>query len=102
MDLSGQFISLSWFLSCDNKNLEQQGVKQQKSYSSVQLKQVDLQQTLSRHGSRLTLKELSSSSLLALPFLNFLSPPFGCPLCKIGLVPTISERECKWAYALAS
>lgn len=23
MDLSGQFISLSWFLSCDNKNLEQ-------------------------------------------------------------------------------
>ena len=47
MDLSGQFISLSWFLSCDNKNLEQQGVKQQKSYSSVQLKQACL--LLDRH-----------------------------------------------------
>ena len=24
MDCSGQFVSLPWFLSCDNKNLEQQ------------------------------------------------------------------------------
>ena len=48
MDLSGQFISLSWFLSRDNKIWNRLlGVKQQTSYSSVQLKQTYL--LLDRH-----------------------------------------------------
>ena len=70
------------------------GLKQQTSYSSVPLKQTDLLlDTLPRHGSRLTPKQLSSSSLLASLFLYFLSPSSGCAQCKIGLVPTISQGK---------
>ena len=76
------------------------GLKQQTSYSSVPLKQTDLLlDTLPRHGSRLTPKQLSSSSLLASLFLYFLSPSFGCAQCKIGLYPPpVKERKYKWAY----
>ena len=83
-----------------------QGLKQYKSYSSVQFSSVQaersfLRQAFPGHGSRLAPNKLSSSqSLLAFTLLYFPSPFFGCALCTIGLVPTTSqERGCTWAYA---
>ena len=92
MDLSGQFISLSWFLSRDNKTLEQQGVKQQTSYSSVQLKQAYLLlDSTPEPWEQANPKGVFWWSLWASPFLYFLSPLLRCALRKMGLVPIISQ-----------
>ena len=63
MDLSGQFVSLPWFLSCDNKNLEQQttGCKTagKLQLSSAQADTSFIRHTLPKHGNRPNPKESS-------------------------------------------
>ena len=66
-------------------------LKQQTSYSSVHLKQANL--LLNRHSQDMGAGRTQRSSLLPLgfSFLYFPFPPFGCPLCKIGLIPTTGQ-----------
>ena len=91
--LSSQFIFLPQLLSHCNKNMKWRikALKQQASYTSVHLKQTDL--LLDRHSQDMVTGQTQRSSLLPLgfPFLYFTFPPFGCPLCKIGFIPTTSQ-----------
>ena len=63
MDLSGKFVSVTWFLSRDNKNLEQQttGCKRadELQLSSAQADTSFIRPTLPKHGSRPVPKESS-------------------------------------------
>lgn len=89
--LSGQFISLPWFLAHCNKNLEQWverfKITDKLQLSSAQADRSFIRQTLLRHGSRLTPTSLTPP--LVSPFYKFLS--LGYALCIIGFVPTTSQ-----------
>ena len=97
--VSSQFISLPWFLSGCNKNLEQ-GTKGFKTADKLQLSsaQADssfIRQTFPRRGSRPTAKESSSWFFLASPFVYF-HFLLVVPCAKEGLYPPpVNERECK-------
>ena len=90
--LSGQFISLPWFLSHCNKNLEQWverfKITDKLQLSSAQADRSFIRQTLLRHGSRLTPTSPTPPSWFP-PFYKFLS--LGYALCIIGFVPTTSQ-----------
>ena len=81
--VSGQFISLPWLLH--NKNLK--GLKQQTSYSSVQLKQTDL--LLDRHSQHMAAGRPQRSH----PPHSFWLPPLYTSLFSFWLRP-VQNRAC--------
>ena len=94
--LSGQFIFLPQFLSHCNKNLKwwTKGFKttDKLQLSSSQADRSFIRQTLPRHmGAGRT--QRGPLLPLGFPFLYFRFPPFGCPLCKIGLIPRTGQSE---------
>ena len=69
------------------------GLKQQTSYSSVPLKQTDFLLDTPKTWEQADPKAAVFLIPVGFLVLYFLSPPFGCAQCKIGLVPTTSQGK---------
>ena len=96
--LSCQFFFSSCLISTKIWFDGLKGLKQHTVISQFSSSRQNFYQTLRRHGSRSTPKELSSSSwfLLASPFYYFLSPPLSYAQCKMQNRACTHHSQWKW------